>query len=198
MLQSAFEAFKNCIDTIAGAEKTYKDTLPGYKQDYSQTKYLELAKQAREAFEEVAAAEISKAEQVITANFDSVRAELAEAVTAQPNADILDMLLTLDAEAKYSDSVKQLIYDKCAGNYLALNKLFTVVKYDEETKAKAPNYDDVLEALQLVEQMSLKSLHQPSYIDLGYNARLVYDGSMYEGADEAAQAFVSQFGRAAA
>ena len=192
MLNDALKTYQTYVDTMRGAEEALEQTTHKLSSTYRPEagEYVEQMKAARDAFTQLNEQEKQKAKEAITAAFDEVRAKVAEAATVQTPQELVTLLQMVEG-VEHSDEEKQLLYDKCKGNYMAIRKLLSVVKYHENMQPM--RYEDIKRDVDGLEETMVSALDVHSFKDLDYNKAIVYEGSMFNRADADISAFLAQF-----
>lgn len=196
LLDKSIEAFDLCISTLAGAQNELARQLEQFKNDYSPKRYDEAKAEGMSAFKKLKESEIASATSTIQEDYDATFSSLAEAMTAAPSQDVLDVITSLDGRIKYGEHEREALLDRMGSNYLALRKLIATVEYPENVVKEVPDYEKLVEFLKFVENMMLRELDQSTGYreqELSYNARLL-DSSLHSEAATAAQEFVDRFG----
>lgn len=197
MIENAVNAYKAYIDVMQGAEEARDEAFKQLEATYQHTsaEYLQKRAAVNDTFHEKAAQEKQKAAEVITAAFDNARAAVKAAAMKAPSSDLVTMLSMVEG-VEQSDTEKAAIYDACAGNYMALRKLLSLVKYPQDMQPT--RYEDVAEDLDGLQEAMVNALDLHTFKNLNYKTMLVYEGSMYERADADVTAFLQQFSGSAA
>lgn len=189
MIGQAIQIFRDYADVVEGAKEAFKQALGYIESNYlkGSQEYKEKYQVAKEQYDNVVNSEKEKAQEGITNALKDAREKLSAAALVQTPADVVNMLQMIEG-VPHGENEKQLFYDKCKNNYLALMKLTSIIEYSDQEKPVS--YEALSKDINELERNLTDAIKGDK---TGLEMTLIYTDKEMETLDEQVNAFIEQY-----